>query len=195
MSKCCCESDLPCTDCKASEGSCCWETWKGLGKEQEDFRVTSPHTARAGSRIIPPLNLLQTRSYVCTAFYSVQSLLCWCSGRAESCVLVLPVCWAPWGRLSALASHASQQLEQDEISSPLYVRRLPVSAEKWNTCGFNPSLGGDTPWAVPGTWEMFWNFSAVHRPSQWWTMTLPGSQPLRHVWVTKERNKTIWEKK
>lgn len=48
------------------------------------------------------------------------------------------------GSVPLLAMPASQQLEQDEIASALDVRRLPASAEKRNTCSFNPSLGGDT---------------------------------------------------
>lgn len=74
---------------KGSEGSCCLEKWKELGRGEERFSTASPHIARAVLRVIPPLNLLQGHGSAYTGFCSVQSSLCQYSGTAESCVPML----------------------------------------------------------------------------------------------------------
>jgi len=56
--------------------------------------MASPYATRAFWGFIPPLNLLRVHSYVYTVFRPVQSLVCWYFWTAESCVLMLPWCWA-----------------------------------------------------------------------------------------------------
>lgn len=107
------------------------ETWKVLGKEQGGFRVASPHTARAVFRIIPPLNYSRLGVMSTELFALCRACSAGALGWQEAvCLSYLSAGFPVVVSVSLLAMPASQQLEQDEIASAVYLRRLPVSAEK-----------------------------------------------------------------
>lgn len=65
---------------------------KNLGREEEGFRIFSPHTARAAVRVAQLLNLYQFHGYVYTLLLLCAELALLASGTEERCVLMLPEC-------------------------------------------------------------------------------------------------------